>query len=63
MASCSVYLHEDRAMAKVLIVDDDVVLRDFLKPSLSRDGYDVRATGTRISSAWARVLNEAHCIR
>ena len=44
-------------MAKVLIFDDDVVLRDFLKPSLPRDGYDVCATGTR--SHYRRASHDA----
>jgi DNA-binding NtrC family response regulator len=34
-------------MAKVLIIDDDVVLRDFLKASLTQDGYDVRTAGSQ----------------
>lgn len=36
-------------MAKVLIVDDDAVLRDFLKVSLTRVGYDVQTTDSRAS--------------
>ena len=34
-------------MAKVLIVDDDAVLREFLQKSLTRAGYDVRTTDSR----------------
>jgi DNA-binding response OmpR family regulator len=37
-------------MARVLIVDDDVVLRDFLKSSLREDGFEVDAT-SRVSRA------------
>ena len=36
-------------MAKVLIVDDDAVLREFLQKSLTRAGYDVRTTDSRAS--------------
>lgn len=36
-------------MAKVLIVDDDAVLREFLQKSLKRAGYDVRATDSKAS--------------
>ena len=35
-------------MARVLIVDEDVVLRDFLKSSLKQEGFDVH-TASKVS--------------
>ena len=35
-------------MTKVLIVDDDVVLRDFIQSSLTRVGYDVQTIDSHV---------------
>ena len=41
-------------MAKVLIVDEDAVLRDFVKASLREDGFEVYAASRKPATAASR---------